>query len=290
MEGKDEIKELFSNTLNNHELPVRADLWQGVASQIGATTAVTTTSIWTKLAVSTIGLATASIVIYAVFKSVNEHEPKREKSPTERTVKHNEDQHISEKNEVENPTPAQQKKRDTLDIAPTPVPVININLDLVNMANLNRVQPFVTVPEHLFQVDKGENQSLNTNESVSSKVTINQDADIVSSDPLISQVQQPNLPIEQNEKIGPLSNVFTPNGDNVNDFLTVESSQLVDFQVVVLDRFNKTVFKSSDPSFRWDGIGLSGEPVPTGNYVYFITARDEEGKPVNKYSTLRIER
>jgi gliding motility-associated-like protein len=84
--------------------------------------------------------------------------------------------------------------------------------------------------------------------------------------------------------------VFTPNGDNVNDFLSVESSQLVDFQVVVLDRFNKTVFKSSDPSFRWDGIGLSGDPVPTGNYVYFITARDEEGKPINKYSTLRIER
>ncbi len=291
MEGKDEIKDLFSNTLNNYELPVRADLWQGIASQMGTSTAVSTTSIWTKLAISTIGLATASMLVYAVFKSVDQQGPKTEKRPTEQAVKQNKNQDPSEKNVIGNHTPTQPIKPEIIPIESTSVPFIDLNLDLENLANVNRVQPFVTGPEHLFQVDLGENQSLNTTESTFSNVSSNEPNDIVVSDPLISQVQQPiPPPVEQSEKIGPLINVFTPNGDNVNDFLIVESSQLVDFQVVVLDRFNKTVFKSSDPGFRWDGTDLYGDPAPIGNYVYFITARDEDGKPINKYSTLRIER
>ncbi|MEY3439297.1 MAG: hypothetical protein RL265_1882, partial [Bacteroidota bacterium] len=47
---------------------------------------------------------------------------------------------------------------------------------------------------------------------------------------------------------------------------------------------------SQDTTISWDGLGLSGDPVLSGNYVYFITARDATGNLVTKHSVLRIER
>ena len=290
MEGKDEIKDFFSNTLNNHELPVRADLWQGIASQMGTTTAVTSTSIWTKLAIATVGLATASMVIYAVVKNDVQQVPKKGNIQTEQKVNHTKEHKPEEEHKPEKPRSTQQKTAFTWVTVPTTIPFLGISQLVENSLKLNQTQPFVSLPEQLFQVDLIENQSLPSIESNPSIGSSNEQKEAVSSDPVISQVQEVISASEKSDKIGTLSNVFTPNGDNVNDFLFVESTQLSDFQVVVMDKYNKTVFTSTDPSFRWDGIGLSGEPVPAGNYVYFITARDEDGKPVNKYSTLRIER
>jgi flagellar hook assembly protein FlgD len=55
-----------------------------------------------------------------------------------------------------------------------------------------------------------------------------------------------------------------------------------------LDVNGKTVFQSTDPSFKWDGMNLSNEKVKDGNYLYYITARDAEGKLISKSQTLRI--
>ena len=104
--------------------------------------------------------------------------------------------------------------------------------------------------------------------------------------PAVVQVEDEN--ITKSRIIMP--NVFTPNGDGSNDLLFIESELLTGFSVVVLDLNNQVIFKSSDPNFKWDGRMLNGDMAPTGTYVYYVTAIDQQGNAVQKHSSLRINR
>lgn len=71
---------------------------------------------------------------------------------------------------------------------------------------------------------------------------------------------------DQSLKLPILPNVFTPNGDGLNDFyhLSIEKGP-VDFQVTIMDRYGLMVFESSDPQFKWDGQ-YQGQALGTGTY------------------------
>ena len=65
-------------------------------------------------------------------------------------------------------------------------------------------------------------------------------------------------------------NVFTPNGDGYNDFFAVEglaeSTCTEQFKSVeIINRWGQTIYKSTDPNFRWYGVN-----APTGTYYYLI--------------------
>ena len=91
-------------------------------------------------------------------------------------------------------------------------------------------------------------------------------------------------------EIGKLPSVVTCNNDGFNDALVLETKNLSDFQITILDRSNQVVFKSSDAAFSWGGIDLTGEPVEPGNYVYIITAVDTAGNPINEYQMIEVRR
>ncbi|GAB3336839.1 hypothetical protein GCM10027299_47240 [Larkinella ripae] len=72
-----------------------------------------------------------------------------------------------------------------------------------------------------------------------------------------------------------MPNVFTPNGDGRNDVFEpsrcprfVESAELT-----VVNRWGVLVYRSSDPSLRWDGKNSQGKDVPGGLYLYQITVK-----------------
>ncbi|WP_185974384.1 T9SS type B sorting domain-containing protein [Litoribacter populi] len=65
-------------------------------------------------------------------------------------------------------------------------------------------------------------------------------------------------------------NVFSPNGDGINDTWGVEVLGFYgDVRVMVFERSGKRVYYSNDPYERWDGKYL-GEPVVSGAYYYII--------------------
>lgn len=68
-------------------------------------------------------------------------------------------------------------------------------------------------------------------------------------------------------------NAFTPNGDGVNDSYCLkgwdECSKA--FNVKIFDRWGEVIFESDNPNFCWDGR-YKGDMLPTGVYIYFITA------------------
>ena len=76
-----------------------------------------------------------------------------------------------------------------------------------------------------------------------------------------------------------LPNVFTPNGDGVNDVLRPrESPYITDFSIKIVNRWGVEVFKSSEPGFEWNGqIHNKGAACPDGAYFYMaeFTARTE---------------
>ncbi|MFC2119424.1 gliding motility-associated C-terminal domain-containing protein [Bacteroidota bacterium] len=73
-----------------------------------------------------------------------------------------------------------------------------------------------------------------------------------------------------------IPNVFTPNGDGINDFFQVKSLSLKSFDGIILNRWGKKVFEWTEwKEFEsgWDGkINRSGKDAPEGVYFYIIKA------------------
>lgn len=67
-----------------------------------------------------------------------------------------------------------------------------------------------------------------------------------------------------------LPNVFTPNGDRVNDqFIPFPYRGVKKIDLQVFNRWGQQVFSTTDPDIKWDGtLNNSGEPVPDGVYFY----------------------
>lgn len=64
-------------------------------------------------------------------------------------------------------------------------------------------------------------------------------------------------------------NIFTPDGDGVNDHLFVYGAGGTPFEWQIFDRWGHLVFQSADPQMGWDGR-KQGELLPAGIYVYLL--------------------
>ena len=75
-------------------------------------------------------------------------------------------------------------------------------------------------------------------------------------------------------------NVFTPNGDGINDLLVIKELEVYEnadyrdlaYSITIYDRWGKVMYKSSNPSVYWDGNNMNGAKAPDGVYFYIITS------------------
>jgi len=76
-----------------------------------------------------------------------------------------------------------------------------------------------------------------------------------------------------------ISNVFTPNGDNINDFFAPVTDRNIRVQqVIIYDRWGAEVYSSTNvpnPQQIWDGRTNNGEEVPVGVYYYIIRYEED---------------
>jgi gliding motility-associated-like protein len=68
-----------------------------------------------------------------------------------------------------------------------------------------------------------------------------------------------------------IPNVFSPNGDGVNDFFQVQYTGDQPFNCAVFDRWGVKLWQTNNKTATWDGKDLNGAEVPEG--VYFYTAK-----------------
>ena len=86
------------------------------------------------------------------------------------------------------------------------------------------------------------------------------------------------------EGLNEITNVFTPNNDNVNDVWQIEDIEYYpNAQVEVFDRWGRLVFRNEgqyDNSMgAWDGTDKRGNPLPMDSYYFVIDLKEEGLKP-----------
>lgn len=81
-----------------------------------------------------------------------------------------------------------------------------------------------------------------------------------------------------------IPNVFTPNGDNVNDVFEFKGLS-GDFHFSIVNRWGEVVFETKEPNVFWDGTNLKGQPVSEGVYFYQLVKGDQ-----TKHGFIQLDR
>jgi gliding motility-associated-like protein len=292
------IEELFRSKLANHETPVNDALWKGIQTKMAAAGATTTVSGGLSvLSKVIIGVSIAAAVTITTVLITNSEKPvktvesdadpiaKVDNKESDKSVEYNADEvrsiEVSNNNSLVSSTEEQEglnsvnhnllapSNLDVSDLDVTPTP-----LDLLD----NKLRDNEKSDESVGETHDDLAGDRSTEDASTSDNTESEDNQY-SEDATDSETQKIYLP-----------DVFTPNGDGNNDEFFIETDGLTDYSLVVMDQKNNVVFQTSDPSFRWKGFDLGGNPVPEGQYIYVLTAKDRSRESINRYSRLLIKR
>ena len=290
MKGEDKIKEIFSEKLRDLEVDVNPALWNNIAKEIGGSAVPSGLSALAKAVV--VILSSAAIITTIVLFN--------KQSVSNLPVVPNKVEEKKElvENEVNTEDPIKETNQ-TIDEFKGSKETPSMSNDLINYeqemvtqteseladseAEVINEFPTSVTSQAIISEEKTE-EVVDTEEK--EEVTQITEEETTFSDP----IENTNTEVETSHSIERLPNIFSPNNDGQHDVFFIESSGLVDFTLVVLDKNNNRVFPTSDPNFKWLGNDLNGNRVPAGNYVYFLTARDLKGAPVNQYNSLTISR
>jgi len=299
LEGRDEIKDLFSDKLGNFEANVRPELWSNVASQIGAGAAAGGTSAGLSIVAKWfIGVGISAAVITGGVVAYNQLTGESEQPIT----KQNTDQLASENSIEESEAASSDPKQIQSEAYVVDRNELVSNSEVSEqetdemIAELNATELESSTEENILITEiKNGLRTTEKTEVVTEETTIETERteETVIEEEVTKEVittEETTEEAQEDAKIESLPNVFTPDGDGVNDELFVSSKGLNDFNIVVLNGSNQIVYTSQDPNFRWDGRDQGGMPVPNGNYVYYLTAKDSKGNGIREYSRLTITR
>ena len=80
-----------------------------------------------------------------------------------------------------------------------------------------------------------------------------------------------SIKVNVRESMLEVPNVFTPNGDGINDEFRVAYRSLATFRMMVFNRWGRIVYDSTNPAKGWDGR-INGKNAAEGAYYYLIEA------------------
>ncbi|MBL6595143.1 MAG: gliding motility-associated C-terminal domain-containing protein, partial [Flavobacteriales bacterium] len=72
-------------------------------------------------------------------------------------------------------------------------------------------------------------------------------------------------------------NVFTPNGDNMNDEFIIEIPEKVEkcAELTIYNRWGQIQYFSTGNNLKWDGNNIVGALAPPGSYFYTLKIREK---------------
>ena len=298
MEGKDTIKELFSQKLGNYEVPVKPELWSSISSQIPA---VTTTSVATSVGLATkilIGISVAASLATGIYFLQTENKDQEVKDTPKTILPSEVKQTLETDNKIDNST-VDNRSEKTFESKNQVDSKIADNY--TQSKTQNNVISGVSNPvknDVNILVETNSNIEIKGNFEICPKSDVKAKEDSkVSENKVHIQNENINPTVQTNSVLIPkessiqftLPNVFTPNGDGTNDYLETKIEGVNEFSVVVLNENGKVVYQSQDTDFKWDGTLPNGDKAPQGTYVYYITGKDLEGRLVSKHSRLTIK-
>lgn len=100
-----------------------------------------------------------------------------------------------------------------------------------------------------------------------------------------------NVNIENcDEKCFRAISVITPNGDGINDQFKIECVQNYNSELTLFDRWGRLVYNQDDYDESWEGVGLNGEDLPEGGYMWVLIVGNGLGTQQIFKGTLTILR
>jgi gliding motility-associated-like protein len=87
-----------------------------------------------------------------------------------------------------------------------------------------------------------------------------------------------------------IPNIFTPNGDGMNDYFQVKAQTLQSFHGVIVNRWGREIFEWTDPEQGWDGKMSGGAEAAPGVYYYIIKATGMDGVTYEETGPLHLVR
>ena len=298
---KDNIQELLQEKLQSHEVTPPDAVWQNVSSSlsnVAATSgAAAGTSTLLKIAAAVIGVSGLGIATYFM---VQDDIPTKEKTSSIQIEEEIESQE-TKTSEPENKVIEieENENRSVIETPDFDQPESIVEERAVEEESIalqeNELEltenPTEVIPTNTEQVEVREEVVENPSPStqIEEPVSVSSESSDEEAQEMPNVEDQEETFTEAEEEVT-LPNIFTPNNDGANDFFEINIGEKQDFQIVVINHMNKVVFQSNSVDFRWDGMLPSGDPAPSGNYVYFISAKTMSGKDFVKSSKLRIQR
>jgi gliding motility-associated-like protein len=86
-----------------------------------------------------------------------------------------------------------------------------------------------------------------------------------------------------------IPNVFTPNGDNINDEFMVRACGVYDYEIEIFNRYGTSMFSSNSMNINWDGRTNLVKASP-GVYFYKIRIKDFKGEYIDYTGPLTLLR
>lgn len=86
-----------------------------------------------------------------------------------------------------------------------------------------------------------------------------------------------------------IPDIFTPNGDNTNDYFIVKGRYINTYSISIFSRWGEVVYASTDMTVGWNGFN-NFVYAPEGAYTYKIIATDVNNKEFTKTGTITLTR
>lgn len=89
-----------------------------------------------------------------------------------------------------------------------------------------------------------------------------------------------------------IPNAFSPNQDGHNDIFLPSNAFVSssNYELRIISRWGKTVFRTCNPTEGWDGRDMNGENAPVGVYVYIINYMNTQDKAVQVRGSVTLLR
>lgn len=85
-------------------------------------------------------------------------------------------------------------------------------------------------------------------------------------------------------------NVFTPNGDNINDLFSLDATNTVNIKLVITNRWGNVMYDGDGVNPAWDGTSQGDQKASSGVYFYKYEATGVNGDMVDGHGFVHLER
>jgi gliding motility-associated-like protein len=88
-----------------------------------------------------------------------------------------------------------------------------------------------------------------------------------------------------------IPNIFSPNGDNINEVFSITATGIKDFNCKIYDRWGILMYEWSDLKGGWDGKNVSnGKDATDGTYYFILGYSDNKANTTTKQGYLQLVR